>query len=224
MLQIYVIIVIDILLEKGGTKTAEGTNNVNKWNKMLTFKNNVPFRSCISTFSNIFINNAEDLDIVMLMYNLLEYSSNYSMTSWSLWNYCRHEVNDGVNENNNDDYRVNKEKTAKCKYFEYKTKVIRSTPADDRTLGIDIMVPLKYLINLKNAEVYSNLAANLPIEYVSDGYKTGVTFQINIVKLYHPMDSLSINDGIKSLENLQQGFKRTTSCNRCRPENHHNQN
>ena len=40
------------------------------------------------------IDNAEDLDIVLPMNNLLEYSQNYSMTSGSLWNYYRHEIDD----------------------------------------------------------------------------------------------------------------------------------
>ena len=47
---------------------------------------------------NTFIDNPEDLDIVMLVYNLLEYSDNYSMTSVSLWNYYRDELNDDENE------------------------------------------------------------------------------------------------------------------------------
>ena len=42
---------------------------------------------------------AEGLDSVMPMYNLLEYSENYSMTSGSLWNYSKDEVNNDVNEN-----------------------------------------------------------------------------------------------------------------------------
>ena len=44
--------------------------------EMLIFKNNAPFRSCISKINNTFIDNAEDLDIVMPMYSLLEYSNN----------------------------------------------------------------------------------------------------------------------------------------------------
>ena len=56
---------------------------------MLAFKNNAPFKSFISKTNSTLINNAEDLDIVMPMYNLLEYSQNYSMTSGSLWNYYR---------------------------------------------------------------------------------------------------------------------------------------
>ena len=46
-----------------------------------------------------FLDNVEDLNIAMPMYNLLEYSDNYSMTSGSFWNYYRDEVNDNVNEN-----------------------------------------------------------------------------------------------------------------------------
>ena len=44
-----------------------------------------------------FLYNAEDLNIVMSRYNFLEYSDNYSMTSISLWNYYRDEINDDVN-------------------------------------------------------------------------------------------------------------------------------
>ena len=48
-------------------------------------KNNAPFRSCILKINNILIENAEDRDNVMLMYNLLESSDNYSMASGNLW-------------------------------------------------------------------------------------------------------------------------------------------
>ena len=63
-----------------GRITAEGTNNANKKNKCLTFKNNAPFTSWISKINNTFVDNAEDLDIVMLIYNLLEHNKIYSMT------------------------------------------------------------------------------------------------------------------------------------------------
>ena len=59
-------------------------NENDKAEKEVAFKNNAPFRSCISKINNTLIDNVEDLDIVMLMYNLLEYSQNYSMTSRSL--------------------------------------------------------------------------------------------------------------------------------------------
>ena len=76
------------------TITVERTNDANKRNKKLTFKNNASFRSCITKINNTFIENAEDLDIVMSMYNLLEYSGSYFMTSQGLWNYYRDEVID----------------------------------------------------------------------------------------------------------------------------------
>ena len=55
-----------------GTITVEGDDHDKKRNKKLTFKNNAPFRSCISKTNNTFIDNAEDLDIVMPMYKLLK--------------------------------------------------------------------------------------------------------------------------------------------------------
>ena len=49
----------------------------------------------------------------MLMYNLLEYSDKYFMTSGSLWNYYRDKINDDENENNNNNNRLNNNKTIK---------------------------------------------------------------------------------------------------------------
>ena len=60
-------------------------NPVNgKRNKSVAFKNNAPFINCISKINGIKIDNAEDLDVVMPMYNLLEYSKNYRKTTGSL--------------------------------------------------------------------------------------------------------------------------------------------
>ena len=60
-----------------------GNNAANRINKELTFKNNALFRLCVTKINNTFIVNAEYLDIVTPMYNLLEYGKNYSMTSGS---------------------------------------------------------------------------------------------------------------------------------------------
>ena len=68
-----------------GIINVTGTNANNRRNKKLTFKNNAPFRSCISKINNTFIENVEDLNIVVPMYNFLEYGGNYSKTSRSLW-------------------------------------------------------------------------------------------------------------------------------------------
>ena len=55
-----------------GRISVTGNNAVNRRNKKLTFKNNARFRSCISKINNTFIYNAQNLDIVMPMYNLIE--------------------------------------------------------------------------------------------------------------------------------------------------------
>ena len=60
-----------------GDITVEGNNNANKRNKNLVFKNNAPFINCITKINGTKIDNAEDLDVVMPLYNLLEYSKNY---------------------------------------------------------------------------------------------------------------------------------------------------
>ena len=62
-----------------------------KRNKSVAFKNNAPFMNCISKINGVKVDNAEDLDVVMLMYNLLEYSKNCRKTTGSLWNYYRDE-------------------------------------------------------------------------------------------------------------------------------------
>ena len=63
-------------------------------NKGVIFKNCAPFTKCISRINNTDIDNAQDIDIVMPMYNLIEYSDNYSKTSGSLWQYYKDESND----------------------------------------------------------------------------------------------------------------------------------
>ena len=63
----------------------------------------------------------------MLMYNLLEHSNNYSITSGSLWNYYRNEVNDSANEIYDNDNKIDNSKTTTNKYFENKTKIIEIT-------------------------------------------------------------------------------------------------
>ena len=105
-----------------GTITVEGNSDDKKWNKKLTFKNNALFWSCISKINNTLICNAEDLDIILPMYNLLEDSDNYSIKSGSLWNYFRDEINDSAIENNNNLNRINNNKTITSKSFKYKTK------------------------------------------------------------------------------------------------------
>ena len=99
-----------------GTITVTNPNNA-KRNKAVTFKNNAPFINCISKINGIKIDNAEDLDVVMPMYNLLEYSKNYRKTTGSLWNYYRDEPSNPLSSNS--------------KSFKYKTNIVGKRPEDN---------------------------------------------------------------------------------------------
>ena len=84
-----------------------------KRNKAVAFKNNAPFSNYISKSIGVKIDNAEDLDVVMLMYNLLEYSKNYRKTTGSLWNYYRDEPSNPLSSNSES--------------FKYKTSITGNT-------------------------------------------------------------------------------------------------
>ena len=117
--------------------------NSDLYEKKLAFKNNAPFTSCISKTNNTLIDNAEDLDIVIPMYNLLEYSKNYRNTTGSLWNFYRDEPNSGIGgRNNNVNYSIKDSKS-----FDYKASITVKLNGIDRTKDVEIVVPLKYLSN-----------------------------------------------------------------------------
>ena len=76
----------------------------------------------------------------MPMYNLLEYSENYSVTSLSLWNYYKDEINDYENETNRFRNRLNNNKTIRSTSFEYKAKLIGSPPGNNNILNAEVVV------------------------------------------------------------------------------------
>ena len=69
--------------------TAAAETDANNTNKKVIFKNSAPFTVCVSKINNAQVDNAKDIDIVVSMYKLIEYSDNYSKTSGSLWQYCK---------------------------------------------------------------------------------------------------------------------------------------
>ena len=71
--------------------SAQAGGNLNNEDKEVAFKNCAPSTDCISERNNIKIDHAKDIDVVMSIYNLIEYSDNYSKTSESLWQYYRDE-------------------------------------------------------------------------------------------------------------------------------------
>ena len=98
----------------------------------VAFKNCSPFTACKSNTNNVEIDNCMDIDIVMPMCNLIEYSDNYAKTSGSLWQYYRDEPNENL---------------ADSESFKSKIKIAGKTPDDGNEKDVEIMVPLKYLSN-----------------------------------------------------------------------------
>ena len=86
----------------------------------MTLKNNAPFISCISKINDELVENAEDLDIVMPMYNLLEYSINYEKTSGSLFNYYRDQPSENTIGAGNNAINIS---IRNSKSFDYKTEL-----------------------------------------------------------------------------------------------------
>ena len=121
-----------------GTITITGTGDdaaarrADERNKGVTFKNCAPFTKCISRINNTDIDNVHDLDIVMPMYNLIEYSDNYSKTSGSLWQYYKNDPNDNLTDSES---------------FKSKVKITGNTPNNVNRKDVEIIVPLKYLSN-----------------------------------------------------------------------------
>ena len=120
---------------------AQGTA-VNNTNKKVIFKNCAPFTNYISETNNMQIDNAKDIDIVMPMYNLTEYSDNYAKTTGSLWQYCK----DIPARNNANNVIIIFSEDNITDSFKFKAKIIGQT-GDDGTKDVEIMVPLKYLSN-----------------------------------------------------------------------------
>ena len=128
--------------------TAADGADANNTNKKVIFKNCAPFTNCISKTNNTEIDNAEYIDIVMAMYNLIEYSDNYSKTSRSLWQYCKE-----IPAINNNGAIVDFDGANATDSFNFKTKITGQTAADNNNgniagrVDVEIMVPLKYLSN-----------------------------------------------------------------------------
>ena len=196
----YIIVkgVIDLL--------ANNTNEIDKAEKDVTFKTNAPFRSSISKFNNTLMVNAEYFDIVMPIYNLLEYSRNYSITSGSLWNYYRDKIDD-VDDNAWD---------GKSLIFRTKIGNTLDRPGNEGdanrppvpTLIVEVTVPVNYLSNfwwshdlpLINCEIELDLSLAKDFVLVEQSNNvTGVNFVITSTKLYVPVVTLAINDNVNFL-------------------------
>ena len=96
---------------------------------------------CISKISNTQIDNADYIDIVVPMYNWIDYSDNFSKISGSLWQYCK-----DITAVNNAGNIVDFNGANATDSFNFKNKITGQTN-DNGIINIEIMVPLKYLGN-----------------------------------------------------------------------------
>ena len=220
----------DVYIVKG-TITVTDPDNA-KRNNSVAFKNNAPFINCISKINGIQIDNAEDLDVVRPMYNLLQYSQNYWKTTGSLWNYY-------IDESSN---------TLSCnsESFKHKTSITGNTydgDADADKVGkneTEVFIPRKHLSNfwrtlnipLINCEIELILtwsqncaladmtarAAGNNNDPPAIGAPTGLEFQITDTKLHIPVVTLSKENDKRILEQLKSGFKRTVKWNKYRSQ------
>ena len=189
--------------------------DANNTNQKVIFTNCAPFTDCISKINNTEVDNAKDIDIVMAMYNLIEYINNYSKTSGSLWQYCK----DIPAVNNNGDI-VDFNGTNATDSFNFRTG---QTNNNGRIDNVEIMVPLKSLSNfwralemrLINCEVNLILiwSTNCVIMYTNVANQVP-TSEIAGTNLYVSVVTLSTHDNAKLLPQLKSSFKRTISWNK----------
>ena len=199
------------------TNTAAAGAAANNINKKVIFKNCAPFTNCISEINNTQIDNAKDIDIVMPIYNLIEYSDNYAKTTGSLWEYCKDIP--AQNDNNGINFFTENNLTNS---FNFKAKIIGQT-GNNGEKDVEIMVPLNYLSNfwrtlempLINCEVNLILIWSSTCVFAAAGdANQAVTFAITNTKLYVPVVTLSTQENTKFLQQLKSGFKRVINWNK----------
>ena len=227
----------DAYVRLKGTITVTNPNNNANFDRRLTLKNNAPFISCVSKINGELVENAEDLDIVMPMYNLLEYSKNYEKTSGSLFNYYRDEPKEHTIDAGNNAIHIS---IRNSNSFDYKTKIVGSLAAGELEKDdAEIAIPLKYLgdfwrsldtplINYEITLILSwykecvlvgkalrnapNPQPNPPIAAIES--PTDARFEITDCKLYVPVVTLSAENNNKLLEQLKSGFRTSIKWNK----------
>ena len=198
-----------ILVTENITVTGDNANT------KVAFKNCAPFTECRTEINKTFVNRTEHINIALPMYNLTEYSDNYSGTSGSLWQFERDELNaNDINTALTNDNAPS---------FKYKAIIIGNTVADganSKKDDIKLTVPLTYLSNfwrplelpLINCKVefslkwYTNCATVI-------GNGTAATFTITDSKLDVPIVTLKTEENAKLSKLLNEGFKRSVYWN-----------
>ena len=191
--------------------TIRAANAVNA--TRLALKNCAPFIKCNLEINDEHVDTAENLDIVMPIYNLIEYSDNYQDSSATLYQHKRDEppeadaVADLTGNNSNS--------------LKYKIKLLGNVtevagdPAGVRRLNVKVVVPLKYLSNffrslempLINCKIELNLTWKK--ECVLSTRAGETVCIINDTELYVPVVTLSKEDNKDFIEQRNKGFQRS---------------
>ena len=198
----YILVIGDITATGGDTNTR------------VAFKNCAPFTKCITHINDEDIDGANNIDIIMPMNNLIEYSDNYSDTSGSLWQFKRDEspvTNAGNPHNFSEDNSTS---------FKYKSRFFKPLTAAGNVAfkNVKIAVPLKDLSNfwrslempLINCKIHLelNCSRDCVISTIAD-----TTFKITNTKLCAPIITLPNKENVKLVKLFEEGFKRTVYCN-----------
>ena len=184
-----------LLIEGRITIIGEGDNatirQTDERNKGVIFKNGASFINYKSEINNTEINNAKDTDIIMLLYNLIEYTDNYSKTSPILWQYYKHEPNNNLTDSES---------------FKCKLKIAGNTPADGNKI-------FKQFLENSIEMPLINWEANAILTWLSTS-AVARRFVLTDAKLCVAVVNLSISDNGKLLQQLKSGFKGTINWNK----------
>ena len=180
-------------------------------NTLIAFKNCSPFIRCFTHLNDEHVERADNLDIIMNMYNLTEYSDNYADSSGSLWQYKRDEQNmtaagnpDNVTENDSSS-------------FKYKPDLLKGLTSTDVAANTDpdTAAVHRYLSNFSRSLEMPlvNCKIHLELNWTKNSIMSSVsgvsTFQITSTKLYVPIVTLPTKENVKLTKQLEKGFKRS---------------
>ena len=168
----------------------------------VVFKHCAPFEKCRTEINETFIDETDFINIAMSMYNVIEYSVNYSSTSGSLWNFGRDEIINNADVTNVDNAPL----------FKHKASLTGDTEANGTKYGVKIAVPLKYL-----SDFWRSLEMSLidcKVELSLKWYETCLltaaitaTFRIKDAKLSVSIVILAIEDNSKLTKLLSEDLK-----------------
>ena len=188
-----------------GTIRGTGENN----NTRLALKDCAPFTKCNLEINDEHVDTAENLDITMPMYNLIEYSDNCQDSSATLYQYKRDEPPEAN--------AINVLTTDTSSSFKYKVELLGNPVLDGNIAkrSVKVVVPLKYLSNffrslempLINCKIKLNLTWKKECVLSTDA--GDAVFIINDTKMYVPVVTLSKEDNQDFIEQQNKGFQRS---------------